>query len=376
MKMKKVFALGLASMMALNLVACGGGDTSKDNSAANNETNQSTENNAVADTEVVSTGEVDRSQELVIYSNSFANDQDAWLAEKAKEAGFNLTLVQLGGSEMGERIRAEQNNPVCDVAFGMNMVEYELLKDEDLLVSYTPEWADKVDLEAFGDAEDKMYWPVIIQPLFLMYNKDVVTNPPTSWEDLTKEEYKGLFNMRDLSGGTAKTITATILQKYADPAGDLGVSDEGWQVIADIYANCHYEKDGEDYVGNVVNGDIPMTEMWGAGLCKNQVDYGMEFGVMQPEEGVPYVVEQLAIIKGTDNMELALDFINWFGAAEQMYGWSTNAGATPANVDALAMVENEDIKSMANFKVQEVDWVLVKENVNAWAEKIQLEYLQ
>ncbi len=375
MKMKKVFALGLASIMALNLIACGGGSTDESNSGANNETNESTENNAVVETEVVSTGEVDRSQELVIYSNSFSNDQDAWLAEKAKEAGFNLTLVALGGSEMGERIKAEQNNPVCDIAFGMNMVEYELLKDEGLLVSYTPEWADKVDLEAFGDAEDKMYWPVIIQPLFLMYNKDVVTNPPTSWEDLAKPEYEGLFNMRDLSGGTAKTITATILQKYADPEGDLGVSDEGWQVIADIYANCHYEQDGEDYVGNVVNGTIPMTEMWGAGLCKNQIAYETEFGVMQPEEGVPYVVEQLAIIKGTDNVELALDFINWFGSAEQMYGWSTNAGATPANVDALAMVENEDIKSMANFKVQDVDWVLVKENVNAWAEKIQLEYL-
>lgn len=362
MKLKKLLALGLAAVMTVSLIGCGSG------SGSNDDTEEQTG-------EVTITGEVDRSQELVIYSNSFSNDQDAWLAEKAKEAGFNLTLVALGGSEMGERIKAEANNPVCDVAFGMNMVEYELLKDEGLLLSYTPEWADKVDVESFGDSVDHMYWPVIIQPLFLMYNKDVVTDAPTSWEDLADPKYEGLFNMRDLSGGTAKTITATILQKYADPDGDLGVSDEGWAVIESIYANCHYEQDGEDYVGNVVNGTIPMTEMWGAGLCKNQRDYNMEFGVMEPEEGVPYVVEQLAIIKGTDNAELALEFINWFGAAEQMYGWSGNAGATPANVDALAMVEDENIKNMANFKVQDVDWTLVKENVNAWAEKIQLEYL-
>lgn len=363
MKLKKLLALGLAVVMTVSLIGCGGGSGSNDDT---------TDEPAG---EVTITGEVDRSQELVIYSNSFAGGQGDWLAEKAKEAGFNLTLVELGGSEMGERIRAEANNPVCDVAFGMNLVEYELLKDADCLLSYTPEWADKVDVEAFGDATDHMYWPIIIQPLFLMYNKDVVTNAPTSWEDLAKEEYKGLFNMRQLSGGTAKTITATILQKYADPDGELGVSEEGWKVIADIYANCHYEADGEDYVGNVVNGTVPMTEMWGAGLCKNQAQYNMEFGVMVPEEGVPYVVEQLAIIKGTDNAELALEFINWFGAAEQMYGWSTNAGATPANVDALAMVEDENIKAMADFKVQDVDWALVKEKCNEWAEHIELNYL-
>ncbi len=363
MKFKKLIALGLAAVMAVGLIGCGGGNA--DDDKTNNE----------PDAEVKITGEVDRSQELVIYSNSLSDGQDTWLANAAKEAGFNLTLVGLGGSEMGERIRAEKNNPVCDVAFGMNMVEYELLKDADCLLPYTPEWADKVDLDAFGDAKDKMYWPIIIQPLFLMYNKDVVTNPPTCWEDLAKPEYEGLFNMRQLNGGTAKTITATILQKYADPAGELGVSEEGWKVIADIYANCHYEADGENYVQNVVDGVVPMTEMWGAGLCKHQAAYNTEFGVMVPEEGVPYVVEQLAIIKGTDKAELALDFINWFGAAEQMYGWSNNAGATPANQDALAMVENEDIKSMADFKVQEVDWVLVKENVNAWAEHIELNYL-
>lgn len=365
MKLKKIIALGLSTVLALSLVACGGSST-KEQSSDNAETNQATE--------VTITGEVDRSQELVVYSNSTQNGQDEWLLKAAKEAGFNLTVVNVDGAAMSDRLIAEKNNPVCDVAFGMNAVEYERLKSEDVLLKYTPEWVDKVDM-AFGDA-DGFYYPVVVQPLFLIYNKDVVTNPPAEWEDLVKEEYKGLFNMFQLSGGTAKMITASILQKYQDENGDLGVSEEGWELIKQIYANCHYQQDGEDYIGNVVDGSVPMSELWGAGVIKYQNERNTTFGVMQPEGGAPFVVEQLAIIKGSENTELALDFINWFGAAEQMKGWSDNVGAIPANADALALVEDQAIKDMmANTEVMDVDWGFVAEHVNDWVEKIELEYL-
>lgn len=379
MKFKRFMATGLAAAMVLSLAACGGDSSSDAGTSTDAGTSSSAGTSAGegADaTEAVSTGEVDRSQELVIYSNSFNNDQDIWLAEKAKEAGFNLTLVAVGGSEMSDRLIAEKNNPVCDVAFGMNAVEYERLKAEDLLLEYTPEWVDKVDM-SFGDTEDGMYYPVIVQPLFLVYNKDIITNPPKAWEDLQNEEYKGLFNMFQLSGGTAKMITASILQKYQDPDGEYGVSDEGWEIIQNIYANCHYQQDGEDYISNVIDGTVPMSELWGAGVVKYQNEYDTEFGIMEVEEGAPFVVEQLAIINGTDNAELALDFINWFGSAEQMLGWSNNAGAIPANEDALAQVEDQSIIDMMNnTKVQDVDWGFVSENVNDWVEKIQLEYLE
>jgi iron(III) transport system substrate-binding protein len=360
MKFKKLIALGLAAVMAVGLIGCGGGGADKTEAPAG---------------EVEADGEVDKSQKLVIYSNSFSNDQDQWLLEAATAAGFNIECVPVGGSEMADRLIAEKNNPVCDVAFGMNAVEYERLKAENVLMKYTPEWVDKVDM-AFGDAKDGMYYPIIVQPLFLIYNKDVVTNPPKAWEDLQNPEYKGLFNMFQLSGGTAKMITSSILQKYKDENGEYGVSEEGWKVIENIYANCHYQQDGEDYITAVIDGTVPMSELWGAGVVKFENEYNTEFGIMEVEEGAPFVVEQLAIINGSKNNALALEFINWFGAAEQMLGWSNNAGAIPANKDALAQVTDQKIVDMINnTKVQDVDWGFVAENVTDWVEKIQLEYL-
>lgn len=370
MRLRRVAALALVSAMALNLCACGR-SSKEETKAAEAATEAAKETEAVA----ASAEGVDRSQELVIYSNSLANGQDEWLLKAAKEAGFNLNLVAVGGSEMSDRLIAEKNNPVCDVAFGMNAVEYERLKAEDLLVKYEPEWVDKVDM-SLGDA-DGYYYPIVVQPLYLMYNKDVVTNPPSDWTDLVDPQYKDRYNLFQLTGGTAKMITSSILARYQDPNGEYGVSEEGWELIEKLYANGHYQQDGEDYVGNVVDGTVPMSEMWGAGVIKFQKERGVEFGLMMPEIGCPFVVEQLAIINGSDNTELALDFINWFGCAEQMKGWSDNAGAIPANEEALAMVDDQNIKDMiANTKIQEIDWGFVAENVNDWVEKIQLEYLE
>lgn len=346
MKMKKLTALGLAAAMTMGLAVGAGAEESG----------------------------VDRSQELVVYSNSTNNGQDEWLLEAAKEAGFNLNIVTIDGSALTDRLLAEKNNPVCDVVFGLNAVEYERLKAADLLKQYEPEWADKVDI-TLGDA-DKYYWPIIIQPLFLMYNTDVVTNPPADWTDLIDPQYEGQYNLFQLSGGTAKMITSSILARYQDPDGEYGVSEEGWEMIEQLYANGHYQQDGEDYVGNVVDGTVPMSEMWGAGVIKFQKEREVKFGLMQPEIGVPFVTEQLGIISTSEVSDVAEEFINWFGSAEQMKGWSDNAGAIPANEDALAMVEDQEIQDMiANTKVQDVDWGFVAEHVNDWVEKIELEYL-
>ena len=171
-------------------------------------------------------------------------------------------------------------------------------------------------------------------------------------------------------------ILGSLLARYPDPDGEYGVSDEGWAMIEQLYANCYYQQDGDDYIGNVVDGSVPMTELWGAGVIRYQAERDIEFGLMLPEIGEPFVVEQVGIISGCNDVDLAVDFINWFGSAEIQKGWSDEVGAIPANENALAAIDNQEIKDlMATVTTQDVDWGFVAEHINDWAEKVQLEYL-
>ena len=368
--------------MAASTAGCGGGSGSASTAApttgateAPAETQAESQAETAAESAGEAAGDVDRSKELVVYSNSTSNGQDEWLLKVAGEAGFNIQIVSIDGSALSDRLVAEKNNSVCDVVFGLNAVEYERLKKEELLVKYEPEWVDEVDM-SLGDA-DGYYYPTVVQPLLLVYNKDIITDPPKDWPDLCDPKYKDQYNLFQLQGGTAKMITASILARYPDPSGEYGVSEEGWKVIEELYTNGYYQQDGDDYIGNVIDGTVPMSELWGAGVIRYQKERGVEFGLMLPEIGEPFVVEQVGIISGTDEVELAKDFINWFGSAEIQKGWSDNVGAIPANETALEMIDDKDIKDlMSKVKIQEVDWALVSEHVNDWVEKIQLEYLE
>ena len=154
MRLKKFAAIGLAALMAASTAGCGGGSGSASTEAPTTGATEATETSQAetAEEKAEPEGNVDRSKELVVYSNSTSNGQDEWLLKVAKEAGFNIQIVSIDGSALSDRLVAEKNNPVCDVVFGLNAVEYERLKKEELLVKYEPEWVGEVDMSV-GDAD-------------------------------------------------------------------------------------------------------------------------------------------------------------------------------------------------------------------------------
>lgn len=320
----------------------------------------------------VAAAEIDKSEQLIIYTNSGNDGRAEWLQERAAEEGYNVQAVHMGGNDLANRLIAEKNNSQADMVFGLNAIEYEKLKKEDLLLKYEPVWADKVDL-TLGDP-DGYYYPIVVQPLVLMYNNEL-TDAPTDWTDLTDTKYADRFTMLGLGGGTGKTIYASILARYLDESGDLGVSEEGWNTVKEIFTNAHFQVEGEDSVGAVIDGSRPMTTMWGSGVLQHQMEREYEFGVMSPEVGVPYVVEQTAVVATTKKAELAEDFINWFGSPEVQLEWSEKFGTIPAAQEAQDKA-SEDIKNfMEKVHSQDIDWGVVAENIDQWVEKAELEYV-
>lgn len=316
---------------------------------------------------------VDKSQELIIYTNSGSNGRAEWLQEKAEKEGYNIQVVSIQASDLTNRLIAEKNNSQADLVFGLNTIEYEKLKSEELLLKYEPSWSGDVDL-SLGDSEG-YYYPIVVQPLVLMYNKDL-KNPPEDWTDLVDEQYADKFTMLGLGGGTGKTIYGSILTRYLDEKGELGVSDEGWKVIKKIFANAHFFVEGEDNVGAVIDGTRPMTTMWGSGVLQNQTERDYKFAIMSPEIGVPYVVEQTAIISKSKKAKLAEDFINWFGSSEIQLAWSQEFGTITASKTAQEQA-SEDIKEfMGKVHPQEIDWGIMSDNIEQWVEKGELELIR
>ncbi len=371
--MKKMVVALLTGIMMISMVGCGSSSSAPSENKGETVVQEGTGTEASDETSDETSNEVDKSQELIVYTNSNTNGRDAWLVEKAAEAGFKVQVLGLGASDITNRLIAEKNNSIADVTFGLNNIEYEKLKAEDLLLKWQPDWVDGVD-PSLVDA-DGFYYPVTTTPLLLIANNEF-TNMPSDWIDLVKDEYKGLYQIHPLSGGTGKTVFASIIGRYPDPNGELGVSEEGWEIAKKYIGNSHIIATGEDSIGAIIDGSLPLDQHWASGVLTEQKERNYKFNIMTPEVGEPFVIESVAVVKTSKNPELAVEFLNWLGSSEIQLAWSNEFGTIPVQEEALANV-SEDLKELMSIvKPQELDWGFIAENVDAWVEKAELEFVK
>lgn len=314
---------------------------------------------------------------LVVYSNSVSDGRGDWLAKEAEAAGFKLQFVDLGGGDVQNRLLAEKNNPIADVTFGLNNVFFEMLKAADVLEPYTPSWAGDVDPK-LGDGS--LFWPIVREPIMLIYNDGAYpggAGAPTDWPDLwTKPEFKEKYETpTGLGGATTQMVLSGILTRYADPAGELGISEEGWKAVEAYFANGSPAVKGEDLFARMKAGKVNAGQMWLAGKATREKQYELKTTAVKPAVGIPFAVQHVALVKGTKKADQAKKFIDWFGSAELQAKWSNEFFTAPTNTKADATANKDAVEATDAFTRQDIDWAFVAKNIDAWVEKITLEYL-
>lgn len=312
---------------------------------------------------------------LIVYTNSNSDGRGEWLTEQAAEAGFDIEIVGLGGADLTNRVIAEKNNPVGDVVFGLNNMFFEQLKNEDAIVAYEPSWSGEVPAEA-GDPTDGAYWPLVEQAIVTVYDQNTVGEVPGTLEELwTDPAYEGRFEVNPALGqATPQLVLAGIVTRHLDPAGELGVSDEGWELVESYYANGSPAVEGTDLYARLTRGEVDFGVLPSSGIAARDEEYGTDTGLIVPSYGVPYVTEQIAVINGTARQERAEEFIDWFGSAEVQGAFAEEFNAMPVNEGAIEQANPEVVGLLEEIPRQEIDFTFVGQNLGGWVEKVTLEY--
>jgi len=356
---RKLQTLVAAAVAATLLAGCGGGSTPP-----------------------ASTGEASGApagasgDTLVIYTNSNGEGRGDWLAAKAAEAGFKIEIVGAGGADATNKLIAEKNNPIADVAFGLNNMYFSQVKNEGALEAYQPAWAGEVD-KGLGDGET--YWPLVKQAILLGYNSDKISKDaaPKDWTDLwSKDEFKSRYErVTGLGTATAQLVFAGILSRYRDDSGDLGISDDGWKQVEQYFKNGSPAVAKTDLFARIASGEVDMGQMPSSIIADREKSFKVNVDTVIPSVGVPLAVEQIALVKGTKKKEQAQKFIDWFGSADVQGEFAQKFNSMPVNKSAQAKANPEVVDFFAGLKQQDIDWNFVQKNMGAWVEKIELEYM-
>ncbi|MFG0316114.1 MAG: extracellular solute-binding protein [Planctomycetota bacterium JB042] len=220
------------------------------------------------------------------------------------EAAHPDVDVRYQGLETGAiltRVRGESANPGADVWWGAPASTFTIAAEEGLLETYRPTWIDRVDA-LYRDAEDR-FAPHFIIPQILIYNRDrmAAEEAPRSWDDLTADEYHGRIVLRNPppSGSMRGAFSWLVAWKAGN---DLEGVDRGFEYLRAVHRNTKkYGAQPRELFEAIKRDRDRVVGMWNLADAIFQRDrYEYPFGIVVPEEGVPIVIDCIAIVKDED----------------------------------------------------------------------------
>ena len=313
--MKKILALLLALVMVFALCACGqqaapAPAAEAPAAPADAPAAEAPAAEAPADPMAELIAAAKAEGELTVYGSCEEDYLNAACDKFQELYGITVHRQRLSTGEVPAKIEEENGKPSADVWFGGTNNPYDSAAAKGLLDnSYVPVNASHLTSDIYKDPNG--YWYGIYTGILgFMVNTDELNRlgleAPQSWDDLLKEEYKGLIWLSNYqTAGTPKLVANLMIQ--------LKGHDEGIQYLVDLDKNIEvYTKSGSGPSKNVGTGECVI----GIGFLHDGitqiVDNGYEnVQLIVPSDGTACEIGPVAIFKGAAHMNAAKLFMEF-----------------------------------------------------------------
>lgn len=290
---KKVLGFALVGFTLFGTVACSNGDSDKKKAESPKGSSLSALVKQEKGPLVVGTygGRYDKAlQEAVV---------------KQFKAKYNVDVIFDPGYNTSKLV-AESGSPSVDLAMQDDITLYQgvndsLQKIDAKLLSHAGELYD-------GAVDKSGYGVYLLWGRYgIAYRKDLVSTPPTSWNDLWDDKYKGKVTMDKF--GASNSI------QLLEMAGKLnGGTDKdlkpAWEKLGALAANCKaVAASAANMTDMLTTGQVAIAPWWD-GRTYALAAAGVPVGFVIPKEGAYATITELVIPKGAKNPYLAHAFID------------------------------------------------------------------
>lgn len=333
--MKKALALILALVMVFALCACGTAET-----PAPAETPAETGTDTPAETETetpyIAKGEGDFGGATLVVANWQGYCFDAPYVMQEFEKRFNCKIEMVNYDSYDDLMTRLQTGDsavidVCNVS--QNYTQY--FRDNDLIMivdkEQIPNFAGLADAyrEVYPynvDEEGNVFaFPWCFGATSLVYNPEAIDFTPEHWTDLLNEQLTGkVATNRDYGDGM---ILAALLSGQ-DPAFpdevDLAKVNEA---LAEFKPQIlTFWGSYDEIMKPWKSGEFVAGTMWSGAYVQLKAEgYPIEY--VHPTEGTIGYIDNACIVKGTDQYELAIEYINFLESYEIQYTMATTEGS-------------------------------------------------
>jgi putative spermidine/putrescine transport system substrate-binding protein len=365
-KHKRSFALLLLTIISLvALSACGGGNATGNPTA--------TPNNSAA----AGIGEkVKLSMFIWAGSNQDTVPKEVVAKYVKNHPNVEVTFEESSNSVMYPKMvagkQADPNNPIVNFGYFNADASAKGLND-DMWVPLDPSIVTNLkDIpEKFHTADNKgVVWGV--SSFALVYNKNLVKTPPTSWNDLwTNEEFKGKTALWDYM--FYSYISPLIAVKGTQMGASYDKPEPAFQFWAEHKNQIGTLVTSNDQLKGLLDSGDALIAPFSAQVAQTWIEGGSPLAVAYPKEGAISFPYSLQIVKGSTlaQQKVANEIINELLSADAL---SRYAEVTGTPVTSTAAVIPDKYKNDPSFSVDvqskgiNPNWDALAKNSSQWKE--------
>ena len=259
------------------------------------------------------------------------------------------------------KLLAEKANPKADVILGVAASSLALFDNNGMLQGYAPKNLPAISAQ-YRDSKNPPHWVGMdIFGATICFNtveaKKRNIAAPTSWQDLTRPEFKGQVVMPNpASSGTGYFDVAAWLHLFGDDNGKGG----GWKYMDALHDNiAQYTHSGSKPCNMAAQGEYVagISFEYRGHVNKSK---GAPIDLVFPKEGLGWDLEGVGIYKGTKQLDAAQKLVDWAVSkdAMQLYGKNFAVTAMPGVAPKLDNIPADyearliplDFKQMADHR--------------------------
>lgn len=235
-----------------------------------------------------------------IFSERFAN-------AFTNKTGIDVKIVRNSTFIIRDRLMSEIENgsTEADVLNIADIGTFIELRNRGLLMKYdSPYYKDYPE-----QYKDLSFW--VISGAFgicMAYDESKITDPPKHWTDLLDEKWQGRIGLEDIDTAGSQYCEYYILREI--------LGKEFWEKLLSTQKPKIYYRT-EELANALLEGDIDIAGEFSIYTVYNfGVKRGTTIQGIYPEEGIPFVLTPVAIMKDAKHIEEAKIFFDFFLSRE------------------------------------------------------------
>ncbi|MEM8729674.1 MAG: Fe(3+) ABC transporter substrate-binding protein [Pseudomonadota bacterium] len=300
-----------------------------------------------------------------IYSSRHYDTDERLYSDFEDATGITINRIEGNADELIARMTAEGLNSPADILMTVDTSRLERAKragvlqpiESEVLETRIPSYLQDSDNEWFGFSQ---------RARILFYDKEDVTDPPMTYQDLADPKYKGMICIRSGTNVYSQTILAALIEHLGEDAA------RDWAAgVVDNFARDPQGGD-TDQLRGIVSGecDIAMSNTYYfARALRRDVD-GLSDSIdtvgwvfpNQNDIGAHMNLSGGGVAKNAPNRENAILFLEYLASDQAQQYFSAGNDEYPA-VPGVAL--SPSVAQLGLFKPDDVDLSAVAKNVPA-----------